>query len=687
MRIQFAFSQWNACVAISTVCIAVVLLFPVLTNTHIFPFQGDAACEYPYAIHTIRSLVYAHDFPLWDPFSNCGQPFYYNHAWLGTFNFLRLLTARLIPFFPGTDPSKIILAVTIAGFVLLVWAFFHFVRQWVPSHTLTLLATLHFGALCRDLFRGTDQTWTAFGMYPIFYCWERWLRTWQRRYFWGVAVSAGIYASFANICITDSLFVIIAYLSVRLPALLRFRLAPNHAAAFARSCFGAVLLLLIIISPKILIALDASGNVCRIPTSLAHHSPNIARGGMHSLLEYLTLAAPEWHNVLLIFVPFAAFERRNRPLLLLLLLLLYPSIFPSQYLVLWDYFFPFFANSGHVPDLSIFERNFFLLITILGACGAQVIIRFGVPRGRGAGNALRIFCFCLWSALLFSGKPVAALLPGLLYLILLWPAREVTPLRRAWPIWIAIFVSVAWAFWFFPYSGFSLATHVFKLRLSDFVHRGVRAPLAVDADMHGSTPFARQLLAQELSAGGQKWRTAAYDRLLRLSGSDMHNLVRTGLPVAYLANNVLLADNDTDMIHLIATAPSANIAVIVSSDSHQIPKSFALPATGSYANVIAFAPHGVDLEVYSTCPALLVYADSYDPRWSATRGFQPASILRVNGLFKGIVVPAGSTRVTMRYRYPLLTYLLWVSTYLQLIFVPFLIFLPAWQRPADRQHP
>ena len=57
----------------------------------------------------------------------------------------------------------------------------------------------------------------------------------------------------------------------------------------------------------------------------------------------------------------------------------------------------------------------------------------------------------------------------------------------------------------------------------------------------------------------------------------------------------------------------------------------------------------VVIETESEQPGVLVLADSYHPNWHATVDGQPAELGRVNGAFRGVVVPAGSSTVEITY--------------------------------------
>jgi len=58
----------------------------------------------------------------------------------------------------------------------------------------------------------------------------------------------------------------------------------------------------------------------------------------------------------------------------------------------------------------------------------------------------------------------------------------------------------------------------------------------------------------------------------------------------------------------------------------------------------------IDLTVETTRPAMLVWASSYAPGWSADLDGEPVPVNRVNGVFTGACIPAaGSHKVTFRY--------------------------------------
>jgi hypothetical protein len=67
------------------------------------------------------------------------------------------------------------------------------------------------------------------------------------------------------------------------------------------------------------------------------------------------------------------------------------------------------------------------------------------------------------------------------------------------------------------------------------------------------------------------------------------------------------------------------------------------------ASITHYAPEEVRVAVETVAPGLLLLADAVYPGWSATVGGGPAPIYQADGLFRGVMVPAGSHDVVFRY--------------------------------------
>ena len=75
-----------------------------------------------------------------------------------------------------------------------------------------------------------------------------------------------------------------------------------------------------------------------------------------------------------------------------------------------------------------------------------------------------------------------------------------------------------------------------------------------------------------------------------------------------------------------------------------------LDATGGEARLVAVTPGTLRVATRADGAALLVASDAWDPGWRARIDGAPASVRRVNGLVRGVVVPAGEHEVVLAYR-------------------------------------
>ena len=77
------------------------------------------------------------------------------------------------------------------------------------------------------------------------------------------------------------------------------------------------------------------------------------------------------------------------------------------------------------------------------------------------------------------------------------------------------------------------------------------------------------------------------------------------------------------------------------------------PADPTETNIVEIEANSVRLEANVGSPGVLVLTDTYAPGWSATVNDRPAPVLRINGVFRGVCIPAaGKYRVTMTYQPP-----------------------------------
>ncbi len=123
----------------------------------------------------------------------------------------------------------------------------------------------------------------------------------------------------------------------------------------------------------------------------------------------------------------------------------------------------------------------------------------------------------------------------------------------------------------------------------------------------------------------------------------------TALPRAYAATTVVQA--------------TAQTAVDTAYDSHFDPHRAVVleepppPSLGRGGGaamtpvpIRAYRANQVELAPDLPVPAVVVLADSFDPDWHVTVDGQSTPLLRANGIFRGVIVPAGRHQVVFRYQ-------------------------------------
>jgi len=121
------------------------------------------------------------------------------------------------------------------------------------------------------------------------------------------------------------------------------------------------------------------------------------------------------------------------------------------------------------------------------------------------------------------------------------------------------------------------------------------------------------------------------------------------------------------VVHRWTTAPNAEQAIrmLVGPDfdpRREAVVEAALPAAGSLGpselaevSIIEYEPTRVVIRARTDRPGLLVLTDTYDKDWLALRNGVVVPIYPTNGLFRGVLLPAGESEVVFRYR-PLALY-------------------------------
>lgn len=129
---------------------------------------------------------------------------------------------------------------------------------------------------------------------------------------------------------------------------------------------------------------------------------------------------------------------------------------------------------------------------------------------------------------------------------------------------------------------------------------------------------------------------------------------RAARPLAYVASRwVTVSDPNEARRRLIETPLSRNLVVVepaapgtaVPPDPPQGPE----PASLLAARVVRESPTRTRVDLPASSGGLLVLNDCAYPGWRARVDGRPAPIVRANGLFRGVFLPTGATRVDFTY--------------------------------------
>jgi hypothetical protein len=121
-------------------------------------------------------------------------------------------------------------------------------------------------------------------------------------------------------------------------------------------------------------------------------------------------------------------------------------------------------------------------------------------------------------------------------------------------------------------------------------------------------------------------------------------------PMAFVSHRWQVVPSDEDAVRSLATAANAGFA----AHTDYVSSPEASPSASGEAPAPARLQRSSDGLQSISLPSsrsggLLVVLDRYDKTWNAQVDGRDAKLVRVNGLFRGVFVPAGARTVTMRY--------------------------------------
>ncbi len=128
--------------------------------------------------------------------------------------------------------------------------------------------------------------------------------------------------------------------------------------------------------------------------------------------------------------------------------------------------------------------------------------------------------------------------------------------------------------------------------------------------------------------------------------------VRDPLPRAYWVGRSVIDDDDIAVVRRVYEDPSfdpRDEVILTRDDATAAPVEGRAGATGS-ARIVLLKPDLAEVETEADRDGYLVVVEGFAPGWRGTVDGRPARVLRANGYFRAVRVPAGRHRVTMRYR-------------------------------------
>ena len=119
-------------------------------------------------------------------------------------------------------------------------------------------------------------------------------------------------------------------------------------------------------------------------------------------------------------------------------------------------------------------------------------------------------------------------------------------------------------------------------------------------------------------------------------------------PRAYLVSRVQKAETDWEIASILNSAgfDPASMAVVPPSfpDLPEVPLN-----SNEKVDVLERGETFVKLKVRTVAPRLLVYVESHYPGWRAELDGRPVTLYKVNGAFRGVIVPEGEHVILFRY--------------------------------------
>jgi hypothetical protein len=123
-------------------------------------------------------------------------------------------------------------------------------------------------------------------------------------------------------------------------------------------------------------------------------------------------------------------------------------------------------------------------------------------------------------------------------------------------------------------------------------------------------------------------------------------------PRAFLAKSITEVEQNSIFEKLLDSSKAFNDVYVDSQGwnaLNNLNKNQGKESKGEEVKITKYLPNSVSVEVNTTVPRLLVLTDAYANGWDTNVNGIPTNVIRVNNFFRGIIVPAGKSIVSMDY--------------------------------------
>jgi hypothetical protein len=114
--------------------------------------------------------------------------------------------------------------------------------------------------------------------------------------------------------------------------------------------------------------------------------------------------------------------------------------------------------------------------------------------------------------------------------------------------------------------------------------------------------------------------------------------------VVYAAENI---DSEAETVQRLLDEDFPIRQVAVTETSDLLPVSTEIPATP--ASITEYTDTKVIVQANSAAEGLLILGDQFHPGWQVTVNGQPAPLLRVNHIFRGVRLPPGEHEIVFKF--------------------------------------